>query len=447
MNKKGYLNQLMLAALALLMSFSVSLKAYAADVVTVDTVRAAWLAGDSSIKLSDYYLIYNTTRSQWGSTFDCVLYMLCDSGYEGDLFIYIDEDSSPVSGNYVGMTYYNGEYKTASDAGVYTRSAWYDAANGTQYGSATGYGFGIDMQYIQPGQMDTDFRFGSTNIPLFSSLEAAKSFFDSGDTSGLINGSDCSYFDSDIETPKDFQINFSTSQIFDDKGFFNECDFQFTWKQSEDTDLNGYQTEIYIQATHCKVSITNLFGSADSREQKLGDKLLISSASTSYDNKASIKWNDLVAYLNKDGTNLFGASNAGGVCCTYPIYFWVRNVKGNTYGDWIKVTVTPDNVVVDGNDYLGTGKGTVSHGYELVDGSGNGDQKESQYGQGYHVDIPYTSTNAIIDYIKSGFGLLGDNGLIAFFKDMFSFLPDPVWTIIFTMVGVCAIIIIIKVAK
>lgn len=423
-------NKLVLAALALLMSFSLSFKAYAAETVSVDDVKVILSSSYNGIDFSDYY--YKCVRE------DSYGIMLIRQDIVDSYSLIVAYKHTYTDGNY--------QYRLGGFNGseiVYINDNYGNGVSFNSSGLSTGTV--SSNSFLYSTQYPCDF---TTNIPLFDSMDSAYAYVLDGDTSGLLNFESLpKLYDPTIETPKDFQINFSTSKIFDDKGFFNECDFQFTWKQSEDTDVNGYQTEIYIQATHCKVSITNLFGSADSREQKLGDKLLISSASTSYDNKVSIKWNDLVAYLNKDGANLFGASNAGGVCCTYPIYFWIRNVKGNTYGDWIKVTVTPDNVVVDGNDYLGTGKGTVSHGYELVDGSGNGVQKENQYGQGYHVDIPYTSTNSIIDYIKSGFGLLGDNGLIAFFKDMFSFLPDPVWTIIFTMVGVCAIIMIIKVAK
>lgn len=426
-------NKLILAALALLMSFSVSLNAYAAELLSVEGARDLYLSNNGVADLSDFWYTFDESGTDSRGSYLIHHFMFVNNNdLLSKIFVYGTSDSI------IHFGYYDN-----SDC----LSSSYAVSGVTQCVERGEIGFNSGKIEIIFNVSWNAFNF-DTNIPWFDSKESAENYFNTGDTSGLLNSDSLpKFYDPTIETPKDFQINFSTSKIFDDKGFFNECDFQFTWKQSEDTDVNGYQTEIYIQATHCKVSITNLFGSADSREQKLGDKLLISSASTSYDNKASIKWNDLVAYLNKDGANLFGASNAGGVCCTYPIYFWVRNVKGNTYGDWIKVTVTPDNVVVDGNDYLGTGKGTVSHGYELVDGSGNGVQKENQYGQGYHVDIPYTSTNSIIDYIKSGFGLLGDNGLIAFFKDMFSFLPDPVWTIIFTMVGVCAIIMIIKVAK
>ncbi len=68
------------------------------------------------------------------------------------------------------------------------------------------------------------------------------------------------------------------------------------------------------------------------------------------------------------------------------------------------------------------------------------------------VDSNYIDVNStklqdnddIIGFIKSGFGLLGESGLIAMLGDVFSFIPSPILSIMACVFGIGAIVIIVK---
>lgn len=437
--------------LAVVMMCLVPVHAFAAGLPSLDEVRNAFLKDDSSINFSDYYFIYNTTRTQWGSTFDCVFYNLYDSGYEGDLFIYIDENSTPFGGNYVGMTYLNGEYKSAADAKVYNRQVWYNSSNGQLCGSASGYGCGVDMQYMQPGQMNVDFRFGSTNIPLFDSLDSAKSYFETGDTSGLLNGDMFQTYDSNIEVPQDLKVEFSAANLFDnDKGAMNLCDFNISWSQSEDVDLSNYQTEIYMQPT---VKFIKAPYVGQHWQSQLGKKVLVSSSTTSVSNSVNISSRNLGNYFIDATAEVTSEGVVDGSVAYYnsPLYVYVRNVVGNKYSDWVKVTITPENVTTEGTKIFGNGSGVVSSGYEQIKGDsskgggvgeaiGGSSASDSSYGKGYYIDISDADLSSISGHLKSGFGILGDNGLLSLLRDFFSFIPDDYFTVLVTFIsGCCAI--------
>ena len=55
-----------------------------------------------------------------------------------------------------------------------------------------------------------------------------------------------------------------------------------------------------------------------------------------------------------------------------------------------------------------------------------------------------SSSSDIVNFIKNGFGLLGDNGVITLMQDAFSYVPSFIWSII--GVGV-ALMVLIGVAK
>lgn len=426
--------------LAVVMMCMMPVCAFAAEAVTLDSAKSDVAKGNPDAQLSDYYFSFHATRTQWGATFDCVTYMFLDDTIKGKFFAYLGT-ANQFEG-YIGMCYLDdGSCVEAAKSGVYTRQAWYNFENGANYGYASGAGFGINLLNFKEGSMSTDFRGVDTNIPLFDSLDSAKSYFETGDTSGLLNGDKVSSYDPTIEVPQDFKITFSGNKLFRDDGSVNQSDFQFEWSQSDDIDLQDYRTEIYVQATIAQMNIIDVF-KKDYSKTYLTSKLLLVDCTTDYSNSQSVKWTDFYKIINDDFGNHKDTSQPVGV---EPFFFWIRNIKGNSYSDWVKVKVTKNNIVTSGNEL--TGSGTVTKGYEQIDGSSGEIKTDSTYGKTYHVDPDTKSVSSIIDYIKSGFGLLGDNGLIAFLKDTMSFLPDPVWGMLYALVAVCCFVVIWKVIK
>lgn len=432
-------NNIAAVLLAVMMIFLVPFKIYAAGVPSLDEVRSAWLKGDSGIKLSDYYFIYNyTAKDRSGEFYDFTTITVVDDSFKGQLFAYRDDNSTPVSGNIYFMSFYDDNIITGAEAGVYVRNATYYNINGSQLNSASGLGGGYDMKYLGSDIMK-NFNISDTNIPLFDSKESAENYFNTGDTSGLLNGDKVSSYDPSLEVPQDFKITFSGNKLFRDDGSVNQSDFQFEWFQSDDIDLQDYRTEIYVQATIAQMNIIDVF-KKDYSKTYLTDKLLLVDCTTDYSNNQSVKWDDFYKVINEDFGTHWDTSQPVGV---EPFFFWIRNIKGNSYSDWVKVKVTKNNIVTSGNEL--TGSGTVTKGYEQIDGSSGETKTDSSYGKTYHVDPDTKSVSSIIDYIMNGFGLLGDDGLIALFKETFSFLPAPVWTCIISMIAATCIIVIWKV--
>ena len=432
-------NNIAAVLLAVMMICLVPFKIYAAGVPSLDEVRSAWLKGDSGIKLSDYYFIYNyTAKDRSGEFYDFTTITVVDDSFKGQLFAYRDDNSTPVSGNIYFMSFCDDNIITGAEAGVYVRNATYYNINGSQLNSASGLGGGYDMKYLGSDIMK-NFNISDTNIPLFDSKESAENYFNTGDTSGLLNGDKVSSYDPSLEVPQDFKITFSGNKLFRDDGSVKQSDFQFEWFQSDDIDLQDYRTEIYVQATIAQMNIIDVF-KKDYSKTYLTDKLLLVDCTTDYSNNQSVKWDDFYKVINEDFGTHWDTSQPVGV---EPFFFWIRNIKGNSYSDWVKVKVTKNNIVTSGNEL--TGSGTVIKGYEQIDGSSGETKTDSTYGKTYHVDPDTKSVSSIIDYIKNGFGLLGDDGLIALFKETFSFLPAPVWTCIISMIAATCIIVIWKV--
>ena len=432
-------NNIAAVLLAVMMICLVPFKIYAAGVPSLDEVRSAWLKGDSGIKLSDYYFIYNyTAKDRSGEFYDFTTITVVDDSFKGRLFAYRDDNSTPVGGNIYFMSFCDDKIITGAEAGVYVRNATYYNINGSQLNSASGLGGGYDMKYLGSDIMK-NFNISDTNIPLFDSKESAENYFNTGDTSGLLNGDKVSSYDPSLEVPQDFKITFSGNKLFLDDGSVNQSDFQFEWFQSDDIDLQDYRTEIYVQATIAQMNIIDVF-KKDYSKTYLTDKLLLVDCTTDYSNSQSVKWDDFYKVINEDFGTHWDTSQPVGV---EPFFFWIRNIKGNSYSDWVKVKVTKNNIVTSGNEL--TGSGTVTKGYEQIDGSSGETKTDSSYGKTYHVDPDTKSVSSIIDYIKNGFGLLGDDGLIALFKEIFSFLPAPVWTCIISMIAATCIIVIWKV--
>ena len=428
-------NNIAAVLLAVMMICLVPFKIYAAGVPSLDEVRSAWLKGEPTIKLSDYYFIYTyTAKDRSGEFYDFTTITVVDDSFKGQLFAYRDDNSTPVGGNIYFMSFCDDKIITGAEAGVYVRNATYYNINGSQLNSSTGLGGGYDMKYFIK-----NFNISDTNIPLFDSKESAENYFNTGDTSGLLNGDKVSSYDPSIEVPQDFKITFSGNKLFRDDGSVNQSDFQFEWFQSDDIDLQDYRTEIYVQATIAQMNIIDVF-KKDYSKTYLTNKLLLVDCNTDYSNSQSVKWTDFYKIINDDFGNHKDTSQPVGV---EPFFFWIRNIKGNSYSDWVKVKVTKNNIVTSGNEL--TGSGTVTKGYEQIDGSSGETKTDSSYGKTYHVDPDTKSVSSIIDYIKNGFGLLGDDGLIALFKETFSFLPAPVWTCIISMIAATCIIVIWKV--
>lgn len=456
-------NNIAAVLLAVMMMCLVPFKIYAASVPSLDEVRSAWLKGDPTIKLSDYYFIYTyTAKDRSGEFYDFTTITVVDDSFKGKLFAYRDDNSTPVSGNIYFMSFCDDKIITGSEAGVYARDATYYNINGSQLNSSTGLGGGYNMKYLGSDLMK-NFNISDTNIPLFDSKESAENYFNTGDTSGLLNGDKVSSYDPCIEVPKDLAVNFTAANFLDTSssnkyGRFDyaDSDVIFTWNQSEDVDISNYKTEIYTQLT-VQWANTPFNPFSPNWHEQLASKQLVNTVDTLRSNSYTMSKSTFKDIVQKSGDEVIDGGIMGGSVSYIkePMYFYLRNVVGNSYSDWVRVKITRDTVTTEGIPAFGNGSGTVTSGYDQVKGDssvggGNGqaitgDTSGGSYGKNYSVEFDSASMNGIIGFIKNGFGLLGDDGLIALFKETFSFLPAPVWTCIIAMIAASCIVVIWKV--
>lgn len=436
--------------LAVMMICVMPVRAFAAGVPSVAEVRDAWLKGEPSINFSDYYFVYTyNQKDRSGNYYDFTTITLVDNSFKGQLFAYRDDNSTPVAGNIYFMSYYDDKIITGTEAGVYVRNATYYNINGSQLNSSAGLGGGYDMKYFSETYYASSFSISNTNIPLFDSKESAENYFNTGDTSGLLNGDSIDKrYDSSIETPKNLKLEISDSW-YETMGWSYQEDasattsitqnVKLTWEQSEDAAAQGYSTEVYYQVTQGARKWYQFTAKPSGLTQS---SLLKENENTGVSNTFFIEDSD---FSNWYKSNLVDSQYIP----LRPVYFYIRNVKGSSAGNWVKIQVTDDGI----KDQTIKPTMTVTGGYTEIKGDtplpGNdsamtGPEIDGQYGSKYSIDVDDADISTFIDSIKSGFGLLGDDGLIAFFKEFFDFLPDWLWVMIKSMVAICCLIVVMR---
>lgn len=432
--------------LAVVMMCLVPFKIYAAEAPTIDSAFSNVTSYFNDIQLSNYYIhsVLNDDDSYVFFTSDfsekyknfCIV-------YESDVnrLVMYKYDNSILDNCVTNDKVRYGVVYNSTDFGFKCHVS----------GDLNWYGILFDISSFSSLGFPDCFTSFDTNIPLFDSKDSAQAYYETGDTSGLLNGDNFSSYDSNIEVPQNLKVEFSAANLFDnDKGAMNLCDFNISWSQSEDVDLSNYQTEIYMQPT---VKFIKAPYVGQHWQSQLGKKVLVSSATTSVSNSVNISSGNLVNYFIDATAEVTSEGVVDGSVAYYnsPLYVYVRNVVGNKYSDWVKVTITPDSVTTEGTKIFGNGSGVVSSGYEQIKGDsskgggvgeaiGGSSASDSSYGKGYYIDISDADLSSISGHLKSGFGILGDNGLLSLLRDFFSFIPDDYFTVLVTFIsGCCAI--------
>lgn len=430
--------------LAVLMMCILPFKIYAAGIPSLEDAKSDCIRRMGNVKLSDFYYKFINV-----------------SGLNSDYatFMFVNQDVADSNKNLLIYKYYytdsyqlrfakfeNGEVVDINSDR--TRFGINYTVDGAWLNCTVNAGSTVINQSNFEKYFNSEIE---TNLPYFDSKESAENYFNTGDMSGLLNGDKFQTYDSNIEVPQDLKVEFSAANLFDnDKGAMNLCDFNISWSQSEDVDLSNYQTEIYMQPT---VKFIKAPYVGQHWQSQLGKKVLVSSATTSVSNSVNISSDNLVNYFIDATAEVTSEGVVDGSVAYYnsPLYVYVRNVVGNKYSDWVKVTITPESVTTEGAKIFGNGSGVVSSGYEQIKGDsskgggvgeaiGGSSASDSSYGKGYYIDISDADLSSISGHLKSGFGILGDNGLLSLLRDFFSFIPDDYFTVLVTFIsGCCAI--------
>lgn len=433
--------------LAVLMMCILPFKIYAAGIPSLEDAKSDCIRHMGNVKLSDFYYKFINV-----------------SGLNSDYatFVFVNQDVVDSNKNLLIYKYYytdayqlrfakfeNGEVvdinsdRTRFGINYTVDGAWLNCT--ANAGSAV-----VDQSNFEK-YFNSEIE---TNLPYFDSKDSAQAYYETGDTSGLLNGDNFQTYDKSIETPRDMrvdmdadfraQMGYAPSNAPDDANASNST-CVFTWSQSEEVvEAGNYETEIYYQTTF--VHHSNMFA-IGKKTFSLSSSVLVASVPVT---RTGMTYTMDFKQITKIYEEWQDSGLIGGTLKptypTEPYYFYIRNKVGNNYGNWVRVTVTNDNITTSNTI---TGASTVTGGYDEIDGSSatlpgvnqklDGDTvADSQYGKKYSVDIDSADLDSVVGKLRKGFGILGDNGLIALLNGFFSFIPDEYFSVLITFVsGAC----------
>ena len=270
-----------------------------------------------------------------------------------------------------------------------------------------------------------------TNLILFSSYDDAKTYILTGQINNAIYKPSGSY-DENIPTPKNLEIYFDRklNKPFNLGELCNPL--KIKWTISEDSDYSDYTLDVQIDVNYNKLNSISGIGTKPTILQT-GKVEFASCSATDKELNISSTYDGWTSLSEKYQSSIWGLTGN---------YFdlWLRYKDSNgNYGNWVKVTINPDNsstVIKAGLFDNGTNT-TINKGYEEISGD-NGEHVSGDY-DNYYV-------NTLDDNISNNLTSLKNNysNLVSFYKELFSFLPAEIWIILIGLVSIMVVIAIIK---
>ena len=124
---------------------------------------------------------------------------------------------------------------------------------------------------------------------------------------------------------------------------------------------------------------------------------------------------------------------------------WVRNRKGDKCSNWVAVSAnasmpsgSDSKARVEDNN--GNKVDNDTYNDTPVDNTKQNTYYETDKNGPNSTETPEFSLSKFLEYLKSGFGLMGSNGLFAFFARSFNYIPSQIWSLI--TAGVACMIVV-----
>ncbi len=347
-----------------------------------------------------------------------------------------------------GGTRSNTQYRLYGSGTVsYYRTYSYD--NGTTDGSSTGNTLTHVLgDYNDPSAKvlslydwkgeNTSIFLCLSSIPVFfeDDEDAINAYIESGDYSGAVNSDSVDdandkytdEYDESIPIPHDFKVIKGVDQSITgvSTSFLTSYNHDIVLSWTQEDAIPNLQFEIEGNFYYKRLSDSDY---TEIQEMNDGFKTVV--PKTLYGNSS----NSMTCQIGKDTLN-------GHISRGYQtkVQFRIRNVVGNKTSNWVLVTLDLVNK---------TASATEQDYYDNSDTGGNeynDDNVNYDSDTGNSVTGDF-SINGILAYIKSGFGLLGDNGIIALMSRTYLYLPASVWTIIKFFISMLVAICVIKLVK
>lgn len=270
-----------------------------------------------------------------------------------------------------------------------------------------------------------------TNVVLFSNYEDAKTYILTGQINNAIYKPSGSY-DENIPTPKNLEIYFDRklNKPFNLGELCNPL--KIKWTIPEDSDYSDYTLDVQIDVNYNKLNSISGIGTKPTVLQT-GKVEFASCSATDKELNISATYDGWTKLSEKYQTSIWGLTGN-----YFDLWLRYKDSSGN-YGNWVKVTINPDNsstVIKAGLFDNGTNT-TINKGYEEISGD-NGEHVSGDY-DNYYV-------NTLDDNISNNLTSLKNNysNLVSFYKELFSFLPAEIWIILIGLVSTMVIIAIVK---
>lgn len=270
-----------------------------------------------------------------------------------------------------------------------------------------------------------------SNVLTFATYDDAVYYMKTGQINNAIYKPSGSY-DKNIPTPKNLEVYFDRKL----NKPFNLADLcnllKVKWTIPEDSDYSDYTLDVQIDVNYNKLNSISGIGTKPTILQT-GKVEFASCSATDKELNISATYDGWTKLLEKYQSSTWGLTGN-----YFDLWLRYKDSSGN-YGNWVKVTINPDNsstIIKAGLFDNGTNT-TINKGYEEISGD-NGEHVNGDY-DNYYV-------NTLDDNISNNLTSLKNNysNLVSFYKELFSFLPAEIWIILIGLVSTMVVIAIIK---
>lgn len=270
-----------------------------------------------------------------------------------------------------------------------------------------------------------------SNVLTFATYDDAVYYMKTGQINNAIYKPSGSY-DKNIPTPKNLEVYFDRKL----NKPFNLADLcnplKVKWTIPEDSDYSDYTLDVQIDVNYNKLNSISGIGTKPTILQT-GKVEFASCSATDKELNISATYDGWTKLSEKYQSSIWGLTGN---------YFdlWLRYKDSNgNYGNWVKVTINPDNsstVIKAGLFDNGTNT-TINKGYEEISGD-NGEHVNGDY-DNYYVNTLDENISNNLTSLKNNY-----SNLVSFYKELFSFLPAEIWIILIGLVSTMVIIAIVK---
>lgn len=270
-----------------------------------------------------------------------------------------------------------------------------------------------------------------SNVLTFATYDDAVNYMKTGQINNAIYKPSVSY-DENIPTPKNLEVYFDRKL----NKPFNLADLcnplKIKWSIPEDSDYSDYTLDVQIDVNYNKLNSISGIGTKPTVLQT-GKVEFSSCSATDKELNISSTYDGWTSLSEKYQSSIWGLTGN-----YFDLWLRYKDSSGN-YGNWVKVTINPDNsstVIKAGLFDNGTNT-TINKGYEEISGD-NGEHVSGDY-DNYYV-------NTLDDNISNNLTSLKNNysNLVSFYKELFSFLPAEIWIILIGLVSTMVVIAIIR---